>query len=189
MLFNPNLSVSLSHTWATNSVLFYKLGIVRELCLWLRSWSPVIFILYCKWLEVAASIKLMVSCVEVLAGTSEGACRCCGNEWSCGIVLSGNSSLRWRRGRRASGLNLEINLPCLHWFLSFSLVFNILHVHILHIFIYDWYLLVLNCYTSFGCLISSIIIIVHSLHVFWYWFVCSHLYLTKRAIVAPQLLI
>jgi len=53
----------------------------------------------------------------------EGArCRCCGTNWSCRINFSENLSLRWRRGYRASGSNLEIILPCLRLLISPSLI-------------------------------------------------------------------
>ena len=64
--------------------------------------------------------------------------------------------------------NLETNLSCLR-LLSLSLTFvYILHAYIVYLFICLIYL-VLNCYML--------------------GIVCSHLYSTKRAIVAPQLLI
>ena len=85
-----------------------------------------------------------VWCID-LAGTSEELansrvlegthCRCCGTEWYCEIDYSGNPSLRWRRGRRTSGSNLETILPALSklLFLLLLLYLRTTIIYIIHL--------------------------------------------------------
>ena len=123
--------------------------------------------------SVLACVVLMRTS-EKLAGPRvlEGArCRCSGIEWSCGIVIV--KILHSVEGGDIEQVcsNLETNLPCLRLFLSPSLTcIYISCMFILFISLYAWYI----CF-----------LLLYMLRMF----VCSHLYLTKRAIVAPQLLV
>ena len=116
--------------------------ITKYSILYFRSWK-----LRPRWACGFPYVVVLAGTSEELAGSRviEGTCIFCGTEWSYEIDYSRYSSLRWRRGRRASCLNLKIILPCLRLLsLSTRLCLYILHTYITCLSLHAWY--------SFMCL-------------------------------------
>ena len=140
----------------------------------------------CIWgvVQVADWVSLRV-CVCCSCGNKwglagprvlEGArCRCCGTEWSCSIVIV--EILHSGEGGDVEQVcsNLETILPCLRLLIALSHLCLYIACTYCSYLLHAWYSLVLHLYEC---------VCVYMLE-----FVCSHLYSTKRAIVAPQLLI
>jgi len=177
--FSLSYLSSFSHTSLSFTLLYisYRIFGRESVCLWSRSDHKVFyFVLRRSWRLLSRQACEFALCV-VLAGTSEGLvgqkvleganCRCCETEWSCRIIVSENPLLRWRRGRRASGSNLETILLCLRLLISLSthLCLYLTCSYCLHLYMPDINFCLIDIH-AWDCLISCMLSYCSYLHMF-----------------------